>query len=124
MRNVLKLSSHQRKLLISVNKKLIHIESVLKPEIQGLVSEGEKRIQEDDDWVQDYEIDCFVVFVLKEDDPEYNEQSDNILTWLWDGDKYEDWEWGIGDGKNHNEFHPEKWDHLLSVVTTRRKTVY
>lgn len=112
---MIELSNFQESFLKSLNIKLIDIESILKHEIQRLVSEGEKRIQNSDDWVQDYEIDCFVVFVLKEDDPGYNEKSDNILAQVWEGDKYEDWEWGIGDEKNHNEFqnlenHPMKDD--------------
>jgi hypothetical protein len=102
-------SIYQRHFLISVNNKLINIESILKHEIQRLVSEGKKRIQNRNDWVQDYEIDCFVAFVLKEDDSGYDEKSDNILAQIWEGDKYEDWEWGIGDEKNHNEF--QNWEN-------------
>jgi hypothetical protein len=103
------LLDYQRDFLKSLNSKLMDIESILKHEIQRLVSEGKKRIQNRNDWVQDYEIDCFVTFVLKEDDPGYDGKSDNILVQLWEGDKYEDWEWGIGDEKNHNEF--QNWEN-------------
>ena len=68
----------------------------------------EKRVKDTNDWLEDYEIDCYMTFHLKEDDPGYDEDSDNILVELAVGFgsmKSGRREWGIADGNDHNTLH-------------------
>lgn len=104
------LSQEQRQFLTDLNNKLTDIELGIKKECQLLNTELEKRLNDPDDWLEDYEIECYVQFTLKETDLDYDEDNDNILVELMtDQIKHEDWSWGIGDGKNHNDM--EGWEN-------------
>ena len=105
------LSTEQRQFLVQLNEKLVDIEKGIKKECQALIEELEKRIANPDDWLEDYEIVCDITFCLKEDDPEYSENSDNILAELSEHFKSEYPCRGIADGNNHNE--TQFWDHPM-----------
>ncbi len=102
------LSKGQIRILQDLNVKLVNIENNIKKEVQSLIFYGEQRINNPNDWINNYEIDCYITFILREDDPEYDKYNDNVLVQLWEGSKHEIWEWGIGDGNNHNEY--QNWD--------------
>ena len=105
------LSTGQRQFLAQLNNKLADIETGIKKECRGLIDQLEKRINDPNDWLDDYEIDVVITFILKGDDPEYSDRSDNILVELDESVKGEIWEYGIGDGKNHSEY--QHWDHPM-----------
>ena len=65
-----------------MNSKLTDIEKGIKVEGQALIAQLEKRVKDTNDWLEDYGIDCYMTFYLKEDDPHYDEDSDNILVEL------------------------------------------
>ena len=62
--------------------KLTEIEKGIKMESQALIDQLYKRVKDTNDWLEDYEIDCNMTFHLKEDDPGYDEDNDNILVEL------------------------------------------
>jgi hypothetical protein len=103
------LSPDQRQFLMNLNSKLADIEQGIKKECQVLNAELERKLNDPNDWLEDYEIECNVQFMIKEDDLDYDEDSDNILVELSDHIKHQDWSWGMGDGNNHNDM--EGWEN-------------
>jgi hypothetical protein len=102
------LSEEQRQFLVMLNSKLTDIEKGIKREGQALIDQLEKRVNDTHDWMEDYEIKCYITFYLKEDDPNYDEDNDNILVELSCNvvpTKLEKEEWGIADGNDHNTLH-------------------
>jgi len=105
------LSTEQRQFLLQLDNKLVDTEKGIKKECLALMDQLEKRLNDANDWLEDYEIECDISFYLQDDDPDYDEGSDNILVKLWEDIKFEDWAHGIGDGRNHNEY--QHWDHPM-----------
>lgn len=103
------LSPEQRQFLKNLNSKLAEIELGIKKECQVLNTELERKLNDPNDWLEDYEIECNVQFILKETDLDYDEDNDNILVELTDYMKHENWSWGMGDGNNHNDM--EGWEN-------------
>lgn len=104
------LSAEQRQFLVNLNSKLTEIEKDIKVEAQALIDQLDKRVKDTNDWLEDYEIECNMTFHLKEDDPGYDEDSDNILVELivtvgFGSLKSGRREWGIADGNDHNTLH-------------------
>jgi hypothetical protein len=96
------LSAEQRLFLSQLNRKLIDIEKDIRKECQANIDQLKKRITNAEDWLDDYSIDCGLTFLLKKDDPNYDDCSDNILFHLHEDIVSENWEWGVGDGIDHN----------------------
>ncbi len=86
----------------SINRKLIDTEKGIKKECLAIIGQLDKRINDADDWLDDYLIDCDLTFHLKEDDPDYADYSDNILFQLNQSIFPNSWEFGVGDGMDHN----------------------
>lgn len=106
------LSSQQQK-LSALNCKLTSLEFDIKKEVSELMYNAETKISDPSDWIDDCEIECVVSFIIKDDDPEANVDSDNILAELRelffckeDIEKNQ-----IADGQNHNEF--QNWNHPM-----------
>lgn len=98
-------SPAQRQYLQQINAKLTVIERHAKREVLELIQRLDAKIQDAQDWLCDYEIDLEVSFWLREDDPGYQEEDDNILVTISEGLKgLPERDFGIEDGINHNEF--------------------
>ena len=100
------LSSAQRQYLQTINARLAVIEQHVKREARALITQLEVRVQDPVDWLHDYELELDVSFWLREDDPAYQTDDDNILVTLKDylkglGDPEHI---GMGDGNNYNKF--------------------
>jgi len=68
----------------------------------------EARVFNPDDWLSDYELELEVTFWLREDDPAFKEEVDNILATLHESLKrlrHPEDHWGLDDGVNYNIAH-------------------
>jgi len=99
----------QRRFLAQLNVRLSDIEKGIKQEAIQLLNALERRVIDSDNYLEDYEIDCYVTFFIGKDDPDYGEDEDNVLVQLWENLKGENWVRELSDGNNHNEF--EGWSH-------------
>ena len=101
------LSSDQRQYLQRLNDRLTVIEQQVTREALALFAQLDARVQDPQDWLSDYEIELEVRFWLREDDPAYQEDDDNILATLKEHLKLQRHlpePFGIDDGINHNIF--------------------
>lgn len=93
--------------LVVLNERLTFIEQVLKCEAEKESQLLKLRVADPSDVLYDYEIDVTMNFVLREDDSEYDEDDDNILTTRHFSVKHLDrdpeQEWGVGDDQDHKE---------------------
>jgi hypothetical protein len=105
------LSEDEKAFLFNLNNKLIDVEVAIKNEVTKLIKIANSKVSDTKDWVDDYEIKCYITFILDENDPDYKEDDDNILHQLWEHCPHQDWHWGLGDNNNHNEF--QHWDHPM-----------
>jgi len=95
------LSQIQRASLIKLNKTLIKLEKQILPELNQLHLLGKQRVEDGSDWVEDYEIDSYITFILKESDPHFDDDFDNILVQLHERVVKHSL---LDDDENHNEF--------------------
>lgn len=72
----------QRQYLQRINDKLAVIERHVKREALDRIAQLDARVHHPDDWLSDYELELKVSFWLREDDPAYQEDDDNILMTL------------------------------------------
>ena len=75
----------QRLFLVNLNKRLSEIEKQLKKETLDIITMMNKRLEDEADWINDYEIECTVEFYLNENDPAYSDDEDNILAEFTEG---------------------------------------
>ncbi len=93
--------------LLKFNNQLHLFQDRIIKEAKKLDSELVKRVEDENDELEDYEIELELSFYLKEDDKEYKEDDDNIIMTLKDyvkgiSDNHRDkFPW---DNTNHNEF--------------------
>lgn len=81
------------------------IERYAKREALALIAQIEAKVQDPSDWIGDYEIELKVECWLREDDPAYREDDDNILATLKEDLKPlqdPDDDFGLDDGINHS----------------------
>ena len=101
-----KLSKAQRDGLLELNEKLRLTEYEIEKEVKLLNEFAEARIKNSNSFISDYELDVVVTFILKESDPEWNDDDDNILvelkTVLFYGKGFNEWEYY--KSQNHNDF--------------------
>jgi len=106
------LSADQRRFLVDLNRKLVDVEQGINKEYQMIKDQLAKRVADTDDWIDDSEIDCYITFHMREDDPDYDVTGDNVLEELQESPPLERGLYGIADGNNHNEY--EGWeDHPM-----------
>jgi len=79
------MTREQRLFLVNLNNRLSEIEKQLKKETLEIITMMNKRLEDDADWINDYEIECTVEFYLNEDDPAYSDDEDNILAEFTEG---------------------------------------
>ena len=99
------LSRAQRQYVQRLNEKLAMIERQAKQEALAVIARLDARVHDPDDWLSDYEMELEVSFWLREDDPAFQEDDDNILATLHEDLKVfrdPDDAFGIDDGVNHN----------------------
>ena len=99
------LSESQIIKLRSLNATLYAIEQTLTNEAIKIISQAEKRVNDSEDWVTGFELESVLTFQLKESDPLFDEDTDNILVQLSErSTRYKQSDSLLGDGLNHNEF--------------------
>lgn len=75
-----KLTEEEKKKLIELNNTLSDLEKRINREAERIAVECDKRIgSPEEEFLKDYEIEFEVMYFLREDDPAYNEESDNTL---------------------------------------------
>ncbi len=79
------MTREQRLFLVNLNNRLSEIEKQLKKETLEIITMMNKRLEDEADWINDYEIECTVEFYLNEDDPAYSDEEDNILAEFTEG---------------------------------------
>jgi len=101
------LSPAQRQYLQQLNARCMTIERQVTQDARTLFAQLDARVQDPQDWLYDYEIELEVQCWLREDDPAYQEDDDNILATLKEHLKLQrslPEPFGIDDGINHNIF--------------------
>src|SRR5207253_2920638 len=99
------LSLTQRQYVQHINDRLMVIERHVKREALDLIAQLEARVHDPANWLSDYEMELEVTFWLREDDPAFQEDDDNILATLRESLKrlrHPEDRWGLDDGDNHN----------------------
>lgn len=76
------LSLLQRESLVKLNNKLAELEKIIDKECQDLAKKAEQRVADTNDIIDDYEAMFLITFCLKEDNPKYDEDIDNVLAQL------------------------------------------
>jgi hypothetical protein len=79
------MTREQRLILIHLNNRLFEIEKQLRKEALEIINKMDLRVQDEADWINDYEIECSVEFYPKEDDPAYSEDDDDLLAEFSEG---------------------------------------
>lgn len=105
------LSPEQRQTLMNLNARLMQIEKDVLHESMLQIELLQKRVDDPDDWLEDYECECKFRFSLREDDQDYDEEnSENVVIELTEYLKgHSRGEFGLADGENHNEFQHWEW---------------
>ena len=113
--SVADMTPEQRVRLTKLNQQLSQIEMDIVREALPQLAKLQARVNDPDDWLQDYECDCKLRFSLRHDDAFYDEEdSENVIVDLREYLK------GItdgkgcllGDGRNWNEFRHQQ-DHPM-----------
>ena len=101
------LSPDQRQYLQQLNARFMAIERQVQQDALAVITQLDARVQDPQDALCDYEIELEVECWLREDDPMYREDDDNILVTLTDylTSLRDPHHMGIADGSNWNEFH-------------------
>jgi hypothetical protein len=115
-KEVHELTPEERNFLVLLEMKLTRLEKDLKCEIKEMLGFGEQRAHDGATGLgrDCIEVEWVIDFFIGEDDPAWDDEQDNILAHLSETcGTDEDWEFGIADGENHNEFqhtpaHPMK----------------
>jgi hypothetical protein len=104
------ITPEQRKTLMNLNARLMQIEKDLLNESMPKIETLQKRVDDPDDWLEDFECECKLRFSLRTDDLDYDEEdSENVIIELKEYMKgHVRGEFGMADGVNHNEF--ERWE--------------
>jgi len=108
----------QLKKLRKFNDKLLLLQKKLLNEMICLDKLLSKRVKNKNDLLDDYEIELKLTFVLNENDKNYNENEDNIITGIYECEKNiskRNKQKNYIYNRNHNEFmfwnHPMKGDY-------------
>ena len=110
------LSKTQKVRLLKLNLRLQNLQEKIIKEAVKLDIELSKRVADETDILDDYEIDLKIHFILRKDDENYKEDDDNFVTEIKEylkgiSKKSDCYPWSLED--NHNEYrgwenHPMK----------------
>ncbi len=94
-----------RQRLLAFNEQLKRREEKFAPILKAKHHELTARQADPDDWMQDFNLELVITCYLREDDPDYAENDDNVL---WQVEEmYLESPWGFGHTEiDHQEFHP------------------
>ena len=103
------LSVDEKSWLLKLNESLRQLEDKYLPILDAKYKELQARVDDPSDWMNEFNLEYVITFYLREDDPEYEDADDNILTELQSSyfiheDRERDW----GFGATHI-------DHALSM---------
>lgn len=73
------LNDSEKAWLRAFNESLRQLEGKFYPIMDAKHKELQARVADPSDWLIDFNLDCLITFYLREDDPEYEENDDNIL---------------------------------------------
>lgn len=73
------LNAEEKSWLLALNESLRQLEEKFLPILDAKLSELQARVADSSDWMNDFNLDYFITFYLREDDPEYEDCDDNIL---------------------------------------------
>ena len=79
------MTREQRLFLVNLNNRLSENEQQLKKEALTIIDTMNERLEDNADWINDYEIECTVYFYLNENDPAYSDEEDNLLAEFTEG---------------------------------------
>jgi len=98
------LTEPQLKTLANFNETLTTLEQNIKKEALTLLAECNCKLEDKQTCIDDYEVELEISFYLKESDPAFDEDRDNILEVLREGIKYNSFKTHLGASNNHNIF--------------------
>ena len=111
------LSKTQKEKLLKLNLRLQNLQEKIIKEAVKLDIELSKRVADETDILDDYEIDLKIHFILREDNENYKEDDDNFLAEINEyfkgiSIKRSIYPW---DDSNHNEFNAWK-NHIIAYI--------
>lgn len=101
------LKIEERGQLMALNEQLKQLEEQFLPMMNAKGEELQARVADPADWMQDFNLGIVFTFYLREDDPEYEEDDDNILMQIEEivfdyNDQYrDDFGFGITNTSTH-----------------------
>ena len=106
------LNEGEKAWLCAFNEALRQLEDKYFPIMDAKHKELQARVTDPSDWLLDFNLEYFITFYLREDDPEYDEDDDNILTVIeeiiFEHNFRYDLDWGFG--ATHVN-HAEAWEY-------------
>lgn len=121
-----RLSENERAWLQKLNDLLRQLEDKFYPILVAKKCELDSRVDDSSDWMQEFNLEYVITFYLREDDPEYEEDDDNILVQIhelvfWNFPGENDWGFGatnidhavpeIFQGEKHCYTYHQLYDH-------------
>ena len=109
--------------LMKFNEFLRQLEEKYSSILKAKFSELQARIEDQSDWLMDFNLEFAITFYLREDDPEYDEGEDNILMQIENTYLHSDHDFGFGithinygpnecfSGEHHCYTYHELYDH-------------
>jgi hypothetical protein len=73
------LTESEKKWLRNLNDRLRQIEKMYSPILRDKYYELKAREADENDWLQEFNLELVITFYLREDDPDYEEDDDNVL---------------------------------------------
>lgn len=88
------LSLEEKAWLGNFNVTLLSIEEMYSKILYSKYAELAARVADPADWLKEFNLECVITFYLREDDPEYEDVDDNILT------EVHEWSTGHHEGRS------------------------
>lgn len=73
------LNEEEHKQLLALNERLTLLEEQYLPILNAKHIELQKQVNNPENWIQEFNLEIVITFYLREDDPEYEDEDDNIL---------------------------------------------
>ena len=122
------LNENEKAWLQKLNELLRQLEDKFYPILIAKKRELDLRVDDPFDWMQEFNLEYVITFYLREDDPEYEEEDDNILCKIheyvfWNSIRENDWGFGATNvdhadsevflGEKHCYLYHQLYDHCL-----------